>query len=65
MLLTSAFLSFECYAGLVGCLTWNVIAVTAAWIKGEGAIEEFSILPIIIRLLLLILTEASFFVFQA
>lgn len=24
------------YAGLVVCLTWNVIAVTAAWIKGEG-----------------------------
>lgn len=24
------------YAGLVLCLLWNVIAVTAAWIKGEG-----------------------------
>ncbi|EPS73099.1 hypothetical protein M569_01654 [Genlisea aurea] len=23
-------------AGLVGCLVWNVIAVTTAWIKGEG-----------------------------
>jgi len=23
-------------AGLVLCLTWNVVAVTAAWIKGEG-----------------------------
>lgn len=23
-------------AGLVLCLFWNVIAVTAAWIKGEG-----------------------------
>lgn len=23
-------------AGLVLCLTWNVVSVTAAWIKGEG-----------------------------
>jgi len=24
------------HAGLALCLTWNIIAVTAAWIKGEG-----------------------------
>ncbi|XP_033132600.1 secretory carrier-associated membrane protein 2 isoform X2 [Brassica rapa] len=24
------------YAGLVGCLLWNFVAVTVAWIKGEG-----------------------------
>jgi hypothetical protein len=27
-------------AGLVLCLTWNVVAVTAAWIKGEGQFME-------------------------
>lgn len=26
----------DVYAGLTLCLFWNVIAVTAAWIKGEG-----------------------------
>ncbi|KAK6142549.1 hypothetical protein DH2020_022897 [Rehmannia glutinosa] len=26
----------SCPTGLVGCLLWNVIAVTVAWIKGEG-----------------------------
>lgn len=25
-----------CYAGIVLCLFWNIIAVTTAWIKGEG-----------------------------
>ena len=25
-----------CCAGLVLCFTWNVIAVTTAWIQGEG-----------------------------
>nr|CAD1819340.1 unnamed protein product [Ananas comosus var. bracteatus] len=30
------YIAFASLLGLVGCLTWNVIAVTAAWIKGEG-----------------------------
>jgi secretory carrier-associated membrane protein len=27
------------YTGLAGCLFWNVIATTTAWIKGEGTIK--------------------------
>jgi secretory carrier-associated membrane protein len=27
------------YTGLAGCLFWNVIATTTAWIKGEGTIN--------------------------
>lgn len=27
---------FGLFAGLFACLFWNIIAVTAAWIKGEG-----------------------------
>lgn len=29
--------AFTTFLGLVVCLVWNVIAVTLAWIKGEGA----------------------------
>nr|XP_043623882.1 secretory carrier-associated membrane protein 3-like [Erigeron canadensis] len=31
------YVAFTTYLGLVFCLFWNVIAVTAAWIKGEDA----------------------------
>ena len=35
-----------CCAGLVLCLTWNVIAVSTAWIQGEGEfINMFHIFP--------------------
>lgn len=30
------YLAFASYLGLVACLFWNIIAVSAAWIKGEG-----------------------------
>ncbi|MED6182414.1 Secretory carrier-associated membrane protein 2 [Stylosanthes scabra] len=30
------YIAFSSLLGLVACLTWNIIAVTAAWIKGEG-----------------------------
>ncbi|KAK7319625.1 hypothetical protein RJT34_04348 [Clitoria ternatea] len=30
------YVAFTTLLGLVLCLTWNVIAVTSAWIKGEG-----------------------------
>ncbi|KAK6917485.1 SCAMP protein [Dillenia turbinata] len=30
------YVAFTTLLGLVGCLTWNIIAVTTAWIKGEG-----------------------------
>ncbi|KAL9262452.1 putative secretory carrier-associated membrane protein 1 [Drosera capensis] len=30
------YVAFATYLGLVVCLVWNVIAVTAAWLKGEG-----------------------------
>lgn len=30
------YLAFSTYLGLVLCLLWNVIAVTTAWIRGEG-----------------------------
>lgn len=30
------YVAFFSLLGLVLCLTWNVVAVTAAWIKGEG-----------------------------
>ncbi|XP_019440278.1 PREDICTED: secretory carrier-associated membrane protein-like isoform X1 [Lupinus angustifolius] len=30
------YIAFTSFLGLVSCLTWNIIAVTAAWIKGEG-----------------------------
>ncbi|XP_004485722.1 secretory carrier-associated membrane protein [Cicer arietinum] len=30
------YVAFSSLLGLVLCLTWNVIAVTSAWIKGEG-----------------------------
>ncbi|XP_044512454.1 secretory carrier-associated membrane protein 3-like isoform X2 [Mangifera indica] len=31
------YLAFATFLGLVLCLFWNIIAVTTAWIKGEGA----------------------------
>ncbi|CAL0309413.1 unnamed protein product [Lupinus luteus] len=30
------YVAFTSLLGLVLCLTWNILAVTAAWIKGEG-----------------------------
>lgn len=30
------YVAFATYLGLVLCLLWNIIAVTTAWIKGEG-----------------------------
>ncbi|XP_015943549.1 secretory carrier-associated membrane protein [Arachis duranensis] len=30
------YVAFSSLLGLVACLSWNIIAVTAAWIKGEG-----------------------------
>ncbi|XP_038988199.1 secretory carrier-associated membrane protein-like isoform X2 [Phoenix dactylifera] len=30
------YLAFASFLGLTACLFWNIIAVTAAWIKGEG-----------------------------
>ncbi|KAI3465713.1 hypothetical protein Pfo_022376 [Paulownia fortunei] len=30
------YVAFTTLLGLIGCLLWNVIAVTVAWIKGEG-----------------------------
>ncbi|KAK9152623.1 hypothetical protein Sjap_000103 [Stephania japonica] len=30
------YIAFTTLLGLVGCLFWNIIAVTTAWIKGEG-----------------------------
>lgn len=30
------YVAFTTYLGLVGCLLWNIVAVTLAWIKGEG-----------------------------
>ncbi|KAL3821516.1 hypothetical protein ACJIZ3_007421 [Penstemon smallii] len=30
------YIAFTTYLGLVGCLSWNIVAVTLAWIKGEG-----------------------------
>ncbi|XP_020970747.1 secretory carrier-associated membrane protein 1 isoform X2 [Arachis ipaensis] len=30
------YLAFSTWLGLVLCLTWNIVAVTTAWIKGEG-----------------------------
>ncbi|XP_057474589.1 secretory carrier-associated membrane protein 1-like isoform X1 [Actinidia eriantha] len=30
------YVAFTTLLGLVGCLLWNIIAVTLAWIKGEG-----------------------------
>lgn len=29
---------FFCNTGVVACLFWNIIAVSAAWIKGEGVL---------------------------
>lgn len=34
-------LNVELPAGLVLCLFWNLIAVTSAWIKGEGMSRLF------------------------
>lgn len=35
-----------CCAGLVLCLMWNVIAVSTAWIQGEGEfMNMFHIFP--------------------
>ncbi|KAK8618376.1 hypothetical protein V6N13_132369 [Hibiscus sabdariffa] len=31
------YVAFSSFLGLVLCLLWNIIAVTTAWIKGEGA----------------------------
>ncbi|TVU20077.1 hypothetical protein EJB05_36267 [Eragrostis curvula] len=30
------YLAFSSFLGLVGCLFWNIIATTTAWIKGDG-----------------------------
>jgi len=30
------YLAFASFLGIVGCLFWNIIAVTTGWIKGEG-----------------------------
>ncbi|CAA0808810.1 Secretory carrier-associated membrane protein 1 [Striga hermonthica] len=30
------YVAFTTLLGLVGCLLWNIVAVTVAWIKGEG-----------------------------
>ncbi|XVF44436.1 hypothetical protein PTKIN_Ptkin02bG0119900 [Pterospermum kingtungense] len=30
------YVAFTTFLGLVICLTWNIVAVTTAWIKGEG-----------------------------
>ncbi|KMZ64344.1 putative secretory carrier-associated membrane protein 1 [Zostera marina] len=30
------YLAFASFLGMVGCLFWNIIAVTTGWIKGEG-----------------------------
>ncbi|GAB4859551.1 Secretory carrier-associated membrane protein 2, partial [Ancistrocladus abbreviatus] len=30
------YVAFTSYLGLVVCLSWNIVAVTTAWIKGEG-----------------------------
>ncbi|XP_015694908.1 putative secretory carrier-associated membrane protein 1 isoform X2 [Oryza brachyantha] len=30
------YVAFASFIGLVCCLSWNIIAVTSAWIKGEG-----------------------------
>nr|XP_027063056.1 secretory carrier-associated membrane protein 1-like [Coffea arabica] len=30
------YVAFTTFLGLVGCLLWNIMAVTLAWIKGEG-----------------------------
>ncbi|KAJ4842234.1 Secretory carrier-associated membrane protein 1 [Turnera subulata] len=30
------YVAFTTLLGLVGCLLWNIVAVTTAWIKGEG-----------------------------
>ncbi|GAB2285338.1 Secretory carrier-associated membrane protein 1 [Dionaea muscipula] len=30
------YVAFTTYLGLVVCLAWNVVAVTTAWLKGEG-----------------------------
>ncbi|GER26303.1 secretory carrier membrane protein [Striga asiatica] len=30
------YVAFTTLLGLVGCLMWNIVAVTVAWIKGEG-----------------------------
>ncbi|XP_028808473.1 secretory carrier-associated membrane protein 1 isoform X1 [Neltuma alba] len=30
------YVAFTTFLGLVLCLTWNIVAVTTAWIKGEG-----------------------------
>ncbi|KAL0406034.1 UNVERIFIED_CONTAM: putative secretory carrier-associated membrane protein 1 [Sesamum latifolium] len=35
------YVAFTSLLGLVGCLTWNIVAVTVAWIKGEGPIIWF------------------------
>ena len=45
------YIKFDCFAGFFLCLFWNVIAVTAAWIKGEGASQEFHFVsPVILFL---------------
>lgn len=30
------YVAFTTWLGLVACLSWNIVAVTTAWIKGEG-----------------------------
>lgn len=30
------YLAFACWLGMVICLLWNLVAITTAWIKGEG-----------------------------
>lgn len=34
-------LNIGIYAGLIVCLLWNFIAVTIAWINGEGCLRTF------------------------
>jgi len=36
MIMRLDFLNFVISTGLVLCLIWNIVAVTTAWIKGEG-----------------------------
>ncbi|KAH7532923.1 hypothetical protein FEM48_Zijuj04G0074000 [Ziziphus jujuba var. spinosa] len=30
------YVAFTTFLGLIMCLTWNIVAITTAWIKGEG-----------------------------
>ncbi|KAK4759000.1 hypothetical protein SAY87_020301 [Trapa incisa] len=41
------YVAFTTYLGLVLCLLWNVVAVTTAWIKGEGRTCNICIVKLI------------------